>query len=120
MKFSRKARINTKADFRRAFSRPTVSRDRYFKVLFCANGLAHARLGMAVSRRNCRHASGRNRIKRQVRESFRLHQQQLARGGGADLVVLPTDLAATICNRSLRASLEGHWNKVTGEARASS
>lgn len=117
MKFSREARINTKADFRRVFSSPAVSRDRYFKVLSCDNGLGYARLGMAVSRQNCRKATGRNRIKRLVRESFRLNQELLACAGGLDMVVLPTGLAATMCNKTLLDSLQDHWRKTSDCAR---
>jgi len=120
MKFPRRARINAKADFRRVFSGPGVSRDRYFKVLYRRNERDYSRLGMAVSRRNCKRATGRNRIKRLVRESFRLHQDQLAATGGFDLVVLPTDLAASICTRSLRESLEEHWKSVSGRPGATS
>lgn len=120
MKFPRRARINSQAEFRRVFAQSAVSRDPYFKVLFRDNGRDHARLGMAVSRRICRHASGRNRLKRLIRESFRAHQQQLAAAAGHDLVVMPTEQAAAMCNRSLRESLEGHWKTVSGRARASS
>ncbi|HSM69217.1 MAG TPA: ribonuclease P protein component [Xanthomonadales bacterium] len=117
MKFPRQARINSKADFRRVFARPAVSRDRYFKVLSCANGLEYARLGMAVSRQNCRKATGRNRIKRLVRESFRLNQDLLASPGGLDMVVLPSALAATMCNKTLLDSLQDHWRKTSDCAR---
>lgn len=118
MKFPRRARIDSQADFRRVFAQHTVSRDRYFKVLFRDNGRDHARLGMAVSRRNCRHASGRNRLKRLIRESFRAHQQELAASGGRDLVVMPTEQAAKMSNRSLREALEGHWKNVCGHTQA--
>lgn len=117
MKFPRAARLNTKAEFGRVFAQPAVSRDRYFKVLYRDNGQGIARLGMAVSRRNCRHASGRNRLKRLVRESFRQHQEKLATGGGVDIVVMPTDQAANNNNRSLTASLAEHWTTVAGSAR---
>lgn len=84
-------------------------------MLARANDLDHARLGLAVSTRVCKHAVGRNRIKRLVRESFRAHQYLLgpSRGerGGVDLVVLPTRHAATICNRELMNSLAHHWHR---------
>jgi len=41
------------------------------------NALGHARLGLAVPRRVVRLASGRNRLKRLMREIFRLHQAAL-------------------------------------------
>jgi ribonuclease P protein component len=118
MKFPRAARINSKADFGRVFKQPGVSRDQYFRVLYRDNGRDIARLGLAVSRRNCRHASGRNRLKRLVRESFRQHQPELASGGGVDIVVLPSGAAASMCNRTLSASLEGHWIAVSGQTKS--
>jgi ribonuclease P protein component len=43
------------------------------------NGLTHSRLGLSVSRR-VGTAPGRNRIKRMLRESYRLMQHDLPRG----------------------------------------
>ena len=112
MKFPLRARLNTKADFRYVFARPAVSSDRCFRVLSRANGKGYSRLGMAVSRKVCKHATGRNRLKRIIRESFRSHQEILAGGDGHDIVVLPSGRAATICNTALFESLQGHWQKI--------
>ncbi len=114
MMFPRKQRLTTQADFRFVFSGSKVSRDRYFRVLGRENGNELCRLGMAVSRKNCRKAVGRNHLKRLIRESFRQHSGQLAIGGGFDYVVLPTAEAATICNQTLARSLSRHWRLVQG------
>ena len=112
MKFPRHVRLSKKADFRFVFSGPSVTRDRCFSVLYRANSKEYSRLGMAVSRKNCRKANGRNRIRRVIRESFRQHQLQLSNHGGFDIVVLPTGQAASICNKTLGKSLQGHWQTV--------
>ena len=112
MKFPLRARLNNPADFRFVFSSPTVSSDSCFRVLCRGNGRDYSRLGMAVSRKVCKHAPGRNRLKRVIRESFRNHQEKLALGGGQDLVVLPSGRAASICNKALFESLRGHWQKI--------
>jgi ribonuclease P protein component len=104
--------LRTQADFRFVFDRPSVSADRCFRVLSRANGLEYCRLGMAVSRKACRRAVGRNLLKRVIRESFRMYRGDLAHGGGYDIVVLPSAAAASICNMALFESLQGHWRKM--------
>ena len=115
MKFPRKVRLTRQSQFREVFAGPEVSRDRCFRVLSRPNGLAYSRLGMAVSRRNCRLASDRNRIKRVIRESFRANQVDLSRQGGLDLIVLPGTMSATMCNQDLADSLKAHWKRLSGQ-----
>lgn len=69
---------------------------------------------MAVSRKVDRKASGRNRIKRVVRESFRRYFRD--RHPALDFVVLPRPASATICNRLLTESLAVHWRRLAGQA----
>lgn len=122
--FPRSARLLKPADFKRVFKKSTVSSDRYFKVLACPNDMNRARLGMAVSRQVDKHAVGRNRIKRVIRESFRQTFMQGAEGATdsispdatasnqMDLVVLPRRECATISNPCLFASIEAHWSRL--------
>lgn len=112
MKFTRRARLTTKAQYRYVFDRPEVSRSRFFRVFSRPNGQQFCRLGLAVSRQVSNQATERNRIKRVVRESFRRHQHELASSGGRDIVVLPNAGAATICNSELSDSLAQHWRKI--------
>lgn len=71
--------------------------------------MAHARLGVSVSRRVSLKAVERNRIKRQVRESFRLYQSTLR---GIDVVVVAFAPAGPAPNVELRQSLQQHWEKI--------
>ena len=75
-------------------------------VLGRANGLGHPRLGLAISKRNIRHANDRNRIKRLIRESFRLNQHELA---GIDVVVMARTAAIKADHETLFRSLQHHW-----------
>ncbi|MEW5788797.1 MAG: ribonuclease P protein component [Pseudomonadota bacterium] len=52
-------------------------------VLAAPNGLDHARLGLIIPKKVVATAVGRNRIKRLLREVFRLRQKELA---GLDVV----------------------------------
>lgn len=108
--FPRTARLTRPAEFKRVFAKPAVSVDVMFKVLARAGETGRSRLGMAVSRQVDRRAATRNRIKRIVRESFRRHFG--ANGPAVDFVVLPRRESATICNRQLGLSLEGHWARI--------
>ena len=54
-------------------------------LLYTSNRKSHPRLGLAISKKIIRKAVDRNRVKRMIRESFRLNQQQL---GCFDIVVL--------------------------------
>lgn len=85
------------------------SRDACFAIYAAPATGGVARLGVAVSRRVSRSAVGRNRIKRQIRESFRQHKHEL---GAQDIVVVAQSRAATETNASLRSSLERHWDQL--------
>lgn len=95
------------------FQKARRSKDRLFTVLYRRNGNKGARLGLAVSKKNCRSAVGRNRLKRIVRESFRQHKAALH---GYDIVVLSQATTHTADNSVLFGSLEKHWEQCSGGA----
>jgi ribonuclease P protein component len=85
------------------------SRDECFSVYVNLNRSPFARLGVTVARRVSPRAVARNRIKRQIRESFRRHQHLLA---GMSIVVTAQRAADTKANSELQTSLSSHWQRV--------
>lgn len=100
-KFRPRERIKDPADFRRAFDRKRSVSDGALIVYGVENNLDHARLGLSVSRRRVRLATDRNRVKRLIREAFRLSKAELP--PGIDLVVIPRSSKITFSQ--VRASL---------------
>lgn len=112
-RFGRQSRLLDARAYSHVFDKATRSRDRWFTVLCRQNDLEIARLGLAISKKNCRKAAARNRIKRVVRESFRHHQQDLA---GLDIVVMNKPSAADAPNAALFGSLSSHWTRCAKNA----
>ena len=86
-------RIKLPADFRRAFDRKRSAADAHLIVYGVENGLPHARLGISASKKRVKKAHERNRVKRLLREAFRLTKAELP--PGLDLVIVPRGPALT-------------------------
>ncbi len=80
-------RMKDPAEFRRVFEGRRSASDPVLVVYGVENGRGYSRLGISVSRKKVRAANDRNRLKRLVREAFRLSKSELP--AGIDLVVLP-------------------------------
>jgi ribonuclease P protein component len=80
-------RIKDPRDFRRAFERKRSASDAAMIVYGVENGRDHPRLGISIGKKKVRRAFARNRIKRLLREAFRLGKGELP--AGIDLVIVP-------------------------------
>jgi ribonuclease P protein component len=107
-RLQKRARLLKAAEFKRVFDRPVRSSDKYFTVLARKNDVRCPRLGLAISKRNAKHAVTRNRIKRVVRESFR--QAKIV--DNIDYVVMVTATGARADNPVLFQSLEKLWQAL--------
>ncbi|WP_424681640.1 ribonuclease P protein component [Frateuria sp. YIM B11624] len=105
----RDARVRRAGDF--AALRQASGRfgGRCFSVRWRPNGLDHARLGLAISKRVSKRAVERNRIKRLVRESFRRVRPGLP---PVDLVVMAREAAAGVPGTELLVELDTLWRRL--------
>ena len=114
LRFPRDARLLKATDFRAVFRTGRRARAGLLHARIRPNGKGRARLGLAVSLKATRKAVVRNRIRRQLRESFRVNQHRLE---GLDIVV---SLARPPAGGAidLRSRLPRLWGEVVRAAEA--
>ncbi len=105
----RDARLRQAADFTALRHASGRARGRFFMLRYGAGRSEGARLGMAVSRRVSVRAVERNRIKRQIRESFRRRRATLP---AVDILVIAYRDADGRSASELRRDLEALWLRV--------
>jgi ribonuclease P protein component len=107
--FAPHQRILTAAAFDAVYSQRLRAMDSFFAVNAAPNSLGHARLGLSIGKKAVGNSVARNRVKRQVRESFRRIAPQLP---ALDLVVGARIGARTAHNARLQESLEALWKEI--------
>lgn len=111
--FRRHHRIVTPRQYRAVFDNRSRRGSRFFTFHQKPNDVGFHRLGLAVSRKVSKSAVERNRIKRQIRESFRRFRQYHRQGAaGADLVVVAKQDAAAATSAELAAELDRFWRRL--------
>jgi ribonuclease P protein component len=109
LRFGAELRLRSKLQFDAIYASGRRIDDRFFGLRVKPNGLAHPRLGLAVAVKTAGSAVARNRLRRQVRESFRLAQHELP---AVDIVVAAKIPAREALASTLRASLATLWQRV--------
>ncbi len=105
--FPRQKRILTAADYSLVFKQRKRFTSEYVTIYVRKNQLHHARLGLAISKKNVRLAVKRNRIKRVIRESFRLTPEL----SGLDITVVGNKALKNLDlgGKSLKKLLDDKW-----------
>lgn len=102
-KFSLAVRIRTQAQYRHVFAVQQRLFGRFFVLFYRKNQLHHPRIGIIIRKRNIRHAVDRNKIKRKVREIFRVQQKDLP---AMDIVIVVKSEAERASKQELQVCLE--------------
>jgi len=105
-------RLRRKSDFDATYARGRRFGNGFFGVTAVQNEMGGPRLGLAVAVRVAGGGVQRNRFRRIIRESFRLHQHELP---AVDLVVSLRDRARNASGAELRESLSALWKNVSGK-----
>ena len=124
--FPRTVRLLKPGDYQYIFKRPVVVSDRLFRVYARCNG-APSRLGLAISRKAAPRAVDRNRIKRHVRNVFRLQRPlwdgeaedaSVASPAGVSFIVMARPEAKTASGVALQAAIHALFNRALRKARS--
>ena len=114
LRFQPAQRLTSGRQFEAAYQSGRRKGDSLFGVIVRPNGLAQARLGMAVSIKACGKAVRRNVVRRVIRNTFRVCQHPLA---GLDVVVNARPGARQATNPEMVASLERLFRQLAGTSR---
>lgn len=107
--FRRELRLLTPSQFQRVFSHPIKVSSPELTLLAHFNDVAHPRLGFAVSKKSVKLACKRNKIKRIIRDSFRLHRHDFC---AIDIVVISKRGIELLDAPALHALIKKLWNKI--------
>jgi ribonuclease P protein component len=108
--FGREKRLLKPRQFKAVFDSPGGKvAGRNVLLLARANGLDHPRLGLVIGKKSVRLSVERNRLKRQIRETFRQSQDDLA---GWDVVVVARKGLGDLDNPELAGQFIKLWKRL--------
>ncbi|HIX57558.1 MAG TPA: ribonuclease P protein component [Candidatus Anaerobiospirillum pullistercoris] len=108
--FPRSKRMLSSEEYDQVFKKPARAGSRGLLILARMNDCSTPRLGLVVPKKVLKRAVWRNRVKRLVRESFRLSQDSLP---NADLVFLAKPGIRDISDRDLTSTLNRLWAQIS-------
>jgi ribonuclease P protein component len=110
-------RIRKPGEFKHIYAGGRRLGNEFFTANAQPNALHAARLGLSVAVRTMGSAVARNRVRRLIRESFRLNQSTMP---ALDIIIGVRPAARDAEGARLRASLEQLWQKIASQCARSS
>jgi len=108
--FGREKRLLTPRQFKAVFDSPSGKAPGKSVLLLARNNeLDHSRLGLVIGKKSVKLSVERNRLKRQIRESFRLNQDNLV---GWDIVVVARKGLGDLQNAELAQQFGKLWKRL--------
>ena len=91
---SRSERITKTSDFKQALKNGSFYNGKALKLSISCNGCGVSRIGVSLRKHIFKLAISRNRLRRCIKEIFRLNKEKLAKG--YDIVVIPMAAAVDL------------------------
>ncbi|MBF7074654.1 ribonuclease P protein component [Glaciecola sp. MH2013] len=108
--FPRESRLLTPSNYSFVFEDAIPAVSPHITVLARFNTINGPRLGITVPKKKVRNAVDRNKIKRIVRESFRIQRHQLP---NVDIIVIAKHGIGQMDKKSLARQLDKLWLKMS-------
>ena len=107
--FTRELRLLTPSQFQRVFSNPVRVSSPEITLLAHFNDVEHPRLGLAIAKKSIKLACRRNRVKRIIRDSFRLNRHDFH---AIDIVVISKRGIEDLSSTQLQQLIKTLWTKL--------
>ena len=107
--FSPEMKLLTAENYKHVFAKAQRFGNYSFTLLARENELEHPRLGLAISKKSAKRAVDRNRIKRIIRESFRINQHKLP---CVDIIAMCKTSAVKLDTQEVRKQIDKQWHFI--------
>lgn len=105
--FSRSQKLLNADQYKFVFSKSQRFGNKSFTLLARHNGLGHPRLGLAISKKAVNKAVDRNRIKRIIRDSFRVNQHELP---SVDIIAMCKTNVLSLERHEIHKQIKTQWH----------
>lgn len=104
-----KHKLHIKSQYDNVFANRKVIKTKYYKFFWCDNDLGYPRLGVSVAKRNIAKAVSRNKIKRLIKEQFRINCNSIP---AIDIVFIVKKETLDVSKEIFVSELSNAWNQI--------